>query len=75
MKDWVQKLDGFLEFNAYEVLGTHGKTRRDQAERHAIQEYEKFRVIQDQEYRSDFDKVVDEIKVKKVLPKSESVES
>lgn len=75
MKDWVQKLDGFLEFNAYEVLGTHGKTRRDQAERHAIQEYEKFRVIQDQEYRSDFDKVVDEIKVKKVLPKTESVES
>ena len=74
MKDWVQKLDGFLEFNAYEVLSTHGKTKREQAERHAIQEYEKFRIIQDQEYRSDFDKVVDEIKVRKVLPKSETVE-
>lgn len=75
MKDWAQRLDGFLEFNAYEVLSAHGKTRREQAERHAIQEYEKFRVIQDQEYRSDFDKVVDEIKVKKALPKSETVGS
>lgn len=74
MKDWAEKLDGFLDFNAYAVLDSHGKVRRDQAERHAIQEYEKFRVIQDQEYRSDFDKVADEIKVKKALPKSENVE-
>jgi hypothetical protein len=59
-----------LEFNAYDVLGSHGKTKREQAERHAIQEYEKFRVIQDLEYKSDFDKVVDEIKVKKILPRS-----
>lgn len=68
MKDWVEKLDDFLEFNAYEVLDSHGKVKREYAERHAIQEYEKFRVIQDQEYKSDFDKVVDEIKVKKTLP-------
>lgn len=72
MKDWVEKLDGFLEFNAYEVLDNRGTVRRDQAERHASQEYEKFRVIQDQEYKSDFDKVVDEIKIKKILPKTES---
>ena len=75
MKDWAEKLDDFLEFNAYEVLDSHGKVRREHAERHAIQEYEKFRVIQDREYRSDFDKVVDEIKVKKTLPKSESTDS
>lgn len=74
MQQWSERLDKFLEFNAYEVLDTHGKIRRNQAERHAIQEYEKFRVIQDREYKSDFDKVVDEIKVKKALPKLENAE-
>ena len=74
MKDFPEKLDDFLKFNAYEVLDSHGKVKREHAERHSIQEYEKFRVIQDKEYKSDFDKVVDEIKVKKMLPKSESVD-
>jgi len=75
MKDWAEKLDDFLEFNAYKVLDSHGKIKREHAERHAIHEYEKFRVIQDIEYKSDFDKVVDEIKVKKTLPKSEGADS
>jgi hypothetical protein len=69
MGDWVKKLDGFLEFNAYDVLQTYGKVRRDMAERRAIGEYEKYRVVQDQNYKSDFDKVVEDIKVKKKLPK------
>ena len=69
MKDWAEKLDGFLQFNAYDVLENYGHTRRDVAEKHAINEYEKFRVIQDVEYRSDFDEVVDAIKIKKQLPK------
>lgn len=68
MKDWVERLDGFLEFNAYDVLDNFGKVKRDTAERHALAEYEKFRVIQDKEFRSDFDRVVDEIKVKHRLP-------
>lgn len=70
MNEWVKKLDDFLEFNAYVVLENFGKTRRDSAEKHAIQEYEKFRVVQDIEYKSDFDKVVDEIRIKKKLPKN-----
>jgi hypothetical protein len=69
MGDWVKKLDGFLEFNAYDVLQTYGKVRREMAERRAIGEYEKYRVVQDQNYKSDFDKVVEDIKVKKKLPK------
>ena len=69
MKDWAEKLDGFLQFNAYDVLDSYGHTRRDVAEKHAITEYEKFRVIQDVEYRSDFDEVVDAIKIRKQLPK------
>ena len=69
MKDWAEKLDDFLEFNAYEVLDNFGGTRRDTAERHAIQEYEKFRIVQDREYKSDFDEVVDRIKTNAQLPK------
>lgn len=68
MKDWVQRLDGFLEFNAYEVLKNHGAVKRDVADRHALAEYEKFRIIQDREFKSDFDNVVDSIKSKKQLP-------
>jgi hypothetical protein len=63
---------GFLGFNAYDVLKNYGKVRRDTAERRAIIEYEKYRIIQDKEFKSDFDKVVDEIKVKKHLPKLEN---
>jgi hypothetical protein len=69
MQDWAEKLDGFLTFNAYDVLENYGATKRDSAERIALAEYEKFRVIQDKEYKSDFDKVVDEIRVNKKLPK------
>ncbi len=70
MQDWIQKLDGFLEFNAYSVLNSYGNVRRDIAERAAFTEYEKFRVIQDTEYRSDFDEVVDAVKAKKRIPKT-----
>lgn len=70
MQDWVLKLDGFLEFNAYSVLNTYGGVRRDIAMKAAISEYEKFRVIQDAEYRSDFDEIVDAVRAKQRLPKT-----
>ena len=70
MNEWVKRLDDFLEFNTYDVLDNFGKMRRDVAEKHAFQEYEKFRVVQDIEFKSDFDKVVDEIRIKKKLPKN-----
>lgn len=70
MKDWIEKLDGFLEFNAYDVLKNYGIVKRDAAERHALAEYEKFRIIQDREFKSDFDKIVDEIKKEKQIPKT-----
>lgn len=71
MQDWAEKLDGFLKFNAYEVLENFGRVKTESAHKHAALEYEKFRIIQDQEFKSDFDKVVDAIKVKKSLPKLE----
>lgn len=70
MKDWIERLDGFLEFNAYSVLHGYGKVSRAAAERHAYAEYEKFRVTQDLEYKSDFDRVVEAAKVRK-LPREQ----
>lgn len=70
MKDWAERLDGFLDFNAYAVLKNYGVVKKDAADRHALVEYEKFRVIQDKEYRSDFDEVIDRIKFKNELPKT-----
>jgi hypothetical protein len=62
MRQWAEKLDGFLEFNAYDVLRDFGKMRRDAADQRALVEYEKFRVVQDREYKSDFDRIVDEVR-------------
>ena len=65
MQDWVQKLDDFLVFNSYEVLSRFGTTRRESAEQHAVREFDKFSVIQDKTYESDFDKIVEKIKTNK----------
>lgn len=62
MKDWIEKLDAFLKFNDYEVLTDTGKVSAEVAKALAISEYEKFRVIQDQIFESDFDKEVKKIK-------------
>jgi hypothetical protein len=69
MKDWVKKLDDFLRFNAYDILNGYGKVSRDAAEKHATTEYNKFRIVHERKFKSDFDKVVDEICIKKRLPK------
>jgi hypothetical protein len=69
MKDWVNKLDEFLRFNAYDVLDGFGKVSSDSAKKHALAEYEKFMAVHEKEFKSDFDKFVDEVKIKKRLPK------
>ena len=61
MKEWVEKLDGFLEFNDYKILDNSGKISHETAKRIAESHYEKFRVIQDREFESDFDKEVKKI--------------
>lgn len=70
MKAWSEKLDGFLQFNEYNVLDNYGSVKREVAEQRAVAEYEKFRIVQDREHVSDFDRVVDSIKVKRQLPKA-----
>jgi hypothetical protein len=64
MEDWIEKLDGFLEFNDYEVLQDSGKVSAKVANKLAEDEYEKFRPIQDKFFESDFDKLVQETKNK-----------
>lgn len=58
MEDWIKKLDAFLHFNEYDILTNAGKITHEVAKQLAEKEYDKFRVIQDQEYISDFDKKV-----------------
>ena len=56
MEDWAKRLDGFLEFNGNELLTGSGKITAEQAKLHAVTEYEKYRIIQDRLYESDFDR-------------------
>jgi len=56
MYDWAKRLDGFLEFNGNEILIGAGKISNEQAKLHAETEYEKYRIIQDRLFESDFDK-------------------
>ena len=56
MEDWSVRLDGFLEFNGTEILMDAGKISAEQAKLHAESEYEKYRIVQDRLFMSDFDK-------------------
>ncbi|ADK13161.1 MULTISPECIES: virulence RhuM family protein [Clostridium] len=58
MKDWVNKLDAFLSFNDYKILNDLGTISNKVAKELAEGEYKKFRIRQDREYESDFDKTV-----------------
>ena len=58
MADWVQKLDAFLQFNEYQILTDAGKVSNEVAKQLAEEEYEKFRVVQDGKFESDFDREV-----------------
>lgn len=58
MKDWVEKLDAFLKFNERQILNNAGKISHEVAGSLALGEYEKFRIEQDKNYISDFDKEV-----------------
>ncbi len=58
MADWVTRLDAFLQFNEYNILKDAGKISHDVAMKLAEKEFEKFRIVQDQNFVSDFEKEV-----------------
>ncbi|MBR4491913.1 MAG: virulence RhuM family protein, partial [Bacteroidales bacterium] len=62
MADWKQVLDNFLQISDCDVLKDAGKVSHEEAEAKAINEYEKFRKIQDRSFLSDFDKFLANIK-------------
>lgn len=61
MEDWAKRLDSFLEFNGTEILMGAGKISTEQAKLHAETEFEKYRVVQDRLFLSDFDKYMLEL--------------
>lgn len=55
MKDWSVRLNKFLDFNEYEILNDSGRVTAEIAKAFAESEWEKYRIIQDKLYKSDFD--------------------
>ena len=58
MADWKEVLGRYMELNNRALLQDAGSITHEQAEEKALTEYEKFRVIQDKEIMSDFDRQI-----------------
>jgi hypothetical protein len=61
MEEWSKRLDAFLEFTEREILQDSGKISAEIAKAHAESEFEKYRIVQDRLFESDFDKLVKQI--------------
>ena len=62
MSDWKELLCKFLSFNDRDILPDAGRVSHDQAEEKALGKYEKYRLIQDRTFLSDFDKLLNDLK-------------
>ena len=69
MADWKKQLDNFLNLYGYDKLNDAGTISAEQAKEKAYAEYDKFRIIQDKEYLSDFDKEIRKWKEKGLFDK------
>lgn len=58
MGDWVKEVENVLKMRHYSILSDKGKISKKEAEEKALNEYEKFKVIQDKKYISDFDNLI-----------------
>ncbi len=58
MEDWATRLDAFLEFDDREVLKDAGKITKKIADEYAVSEFEKYRIVQDRLFMSDFDRLL-----------------
>lgn len=58
MNDWVQKINAFLQFNERDILDNPGLVSAEIAKAFAETEFEKYRIVQDRLYESDFDKAI-----------------
>ena len=62
MREWKENLEVFLKINEYNILKDNGTIKREIADKLALDEYNKYRVLQDKNYISDFDELVIETK-------------
>ncbi len=69
MEDWAKRLDMFLEFDEREILQNPGKVTAKIAKAHAESEFEKYRIVQDRLFESDFDR-----HIKKLLQENKNNE-
>lgn len=58
MEDWLKRIDMFLEFDDREILQDNGKITKKIADEFALSEFEKYRIVQDRLFLSDFDKLL-----------------
>ena len=58
MDDWASKLNAFLQFNERDILDHPGKVSQAVAKAFAESEFEKYRMVQDRLFESDFDRLV-----------------
>jgi hypothetical protein len=61
MADWEQKLNAFLQFNQRDLLDHPGKVTAEIAKSFAESEFEKYRIIQDHLFESDFDRIIKQL--------------
>jgi len=66
MKDWAGKLNAFLQFNEKDILKNAGKVTQAIAKAFAESEFEKYRIVQDKLFESDFDKAVKNLSAPKI---------
>lgn len=69
MEDWAKRLDMFLDFADRKILEDSGRTTAEIALNHAESEFEKYRIVQDRLFESDFDRLT------KDLPKAKQLEA
>ena len=69
MEDWAGRLEAFLRFNEYQILNDAGKVSHEVAKTLAEREYERFRVTQDRDYVSDFEREVKQLEEKQEKPR------
>ncbi|HNY63134.1 MAG TPA: RhuM family protein [Bacteroidales bacterium] len=61
MEDWAKRLDLFLQHDDRDILQNAGKISHEMANEYAETEFEKYRIIQDQLFQSDFDKLINKL--------------
>jgi len=72
MEDWAERLDAFLAFTERGILQDAGKISAETARLHAQSEFEKYRIVQDRLFESDFDRAIQRLADEQVSGKRKS---